>query len=69
MAVGSNAYAQSTNATQVELQALVQKVQAKLADGKKTEADLADELKAFDQLKVMLFRILLKPEPLQAALF
>ena len=50
MVVGSNSHAQSTNATQVELQALIQKVQAKLADGKKTEADLADELKAFDRL-------------------
>lgn len=33
-----------------ELKALVQKVQAKLRDGKKTEADLADELKEFDKL-------------------
>ncbi|MEY2410391.1 MAG: hypothetical protein QOF48_3061 [Verrucomicrobiota bacterium] len=33
-----------------ELQGLVEKVSAKLKDGKKTEADLADELKEFDVL-------------------
>jgi len=33
-----------------ELKALVQKVQTKLRDGKKTEADLADDLKEFDKL-------------------
>jgi thiol-disulfide isomerase/thioredoxin len=50
LTVGLNTFAQSTNATQVELKALVQRVQAKLEAGKNTEADLADELKDFDKL-------------------
>jgi peroxiredoxin len=33
-----------------DLDALVEKVKAKLKDGKRTEADLADELKSFDTL-------------------
>ena len=33
-----------------ELKALVSKIQTKLRDGKKTEADLADEIKEFDAL-------------------
>ncbi|HLH54277.1 MAG TPA: TlpA disulfide reductase family protein [Verrucomicrobiae bacterium] len=41
--------AESTN-TAAELQALVSKVQDKLHDGKKTESDLAPELKEFDSL-------------------
>ncbi len=36
--------------TSAELQALVSKVRTKLSDGKKTEADLAPELKEFDAL-------------------
>jgi thiol-disulfide isomerase/thioredoxin len=48
--LGFNAYAQSTNAAQVELHALVQEVQTKIAAGKNTEADLGDELKEFDRL-------------------
>ena len=50
LTVGLNTFAQSTNATQVELKALVQRVQAKIEAGKNTEADLADELKDFDKL-------------------
>jgi hypothetical protein len=42
--------AQSTNATQVELHVLVQKVQEKIMAGKTAETDLADELKDFDKL-------------------
>src|SRR5262245_37567565 len=38
------------SAAQTELQDLVTKVQAKLKDGKNTEADMADELKQFDAL-------------------
>ena len=40
----------STNVVVTELQALVKQVQAKLKDGKKTEAELAPDLKAFDDL-------------------
>jgi thiol-disulfide isomerase/thioredoxin len=35
---------------ETELKALVSKIQVKLQEGKKTEADLSDELKEFDQL-------------------
>jgi len=45
-----DARAQSTNAAPPELQALVQKVQAKIMAGKNTEADFTDELKTFDGL-------------------
>jgi len=38
------------SAASTELKALVNKVQAKLRDGKKSEADLADELKEFDRI-------------------
>jgi peroxiredoxin len=37
-------------AVKEELQALVEKVRSKLQEGKKTEADLADELKEFDAI-------------------
>src|SRR5262245_16761976 len=56
---GAPAIAADNNATpkataksgaQTELQDLVTKVQAKLKDGKNTEADMADELKQFDAL-------------------
>ncbi len=50
LTAGLNTFAQSTNATQVELKALIQRVQAKIEAGKNTEADLADELKGFDKL-------------------
>jgi peroxiredoxin len=45
LAVGAEA-----SATADELKALVSKVQDKLHEGKKSEADLADELKQFDSL-------------------
>lgn len=51
MLVGPNAArAAEPSGTKDELQALVGKVQAKLREGKKSEADLANELKAFDEL-------------------
>ena len=59
LAVAALLFAQtSTNAqptdsltpAQTQLQALVQKVQAKIKAGQDTEADLADELKSFDSL-------------------
>jgi thiol-disulfide isomerase/thioredoxin len=50
LSVGLNTYAQSTNATQDALHALVQKVKAKIESGKTSEADFTDELKQFDQL-------------------
>src|ERR1035441_6527200 len=59
LAVAALLYAQTrTNAqptdsltpAQTQLQALVQKVQAKIKAGQDTEADLADELKSFDSL-------------------
>ena len=59
VAVAALLFAQtSTNAqptdsltpAQTQLQALVQKVQAKIKAGQDTEADLADELKSFDSL-------------------
>jgi len=50
LTAGLNTFAQSTNATQVELDALVQKIQAKITAGKNTEADFTGELKGFDQL-------------------
>ena len=59
LAVAALLFAQtSTNAqptdsltpAQTQLQALVQKVQAKIKAGQDTEADLADELKSFDRL-------------------
>ena len=40
----------SPNDAQKELKQLIEKVQAKLHEGKKTEQDLADELKEFDTL-------------------
>ncbi|HHY86374.1 MAG TPA: TlpA family protein disulfide reductase [Verrucomicrobia bacterium] len=42
--------AAETDAIQTELKALVDKVREKLKEGKKTEADLAAEFKAFDDL-------------------
>jgi thiol-disulfide isomerase/thioredoxin len=45
-----NGVAADTNDASAELKALVSKIQTKLRDGKKTEADLADELKQFDAL-------------------
>lgn len=42
--------AAESNPAATDLQALVSKIQVKLKDGKKTEADLADELKEFDAL-------------------
>ncbi len=43
-------FAAETSAAGDELKALVAKVNAKLSEGKKTEADLAPELKEFDAL-------------------
>jgi peroxiredoxin len=43
-------FGQETNSAEAELKALVSKVQNKLHEGKKTEADLAPELKEFDAL-------------------
>jgi peroxiredoxin len=43
-------FAQETTAASTELKDLMTKVQAKMDDGKKTEADMADELKEFDVL-------------------
>src|SRR6187551_2030117 len=40
----------ATNEVETELKALVEKVQTKLKDDKKTEADLADEVKQFDAI-------------------
>ena len=40
----------ATNEVETELKALVEKVQTKLKDDKKTEADLADEVKQFDSI-------------------
>ncbi len=42
--------AADTNAAAGELKALVSRIQTKMRDGKKTEADLAPELKEFDAL-------------------
>lgn len=42
--------AAETSSITIEMQALVTKIQAKLKEGKRTEADLADELKDFDAL-------------------
>jgi thiol-disulfide isomerase/thioredoxin len=50
LTVGLNTFAQSTNATQVEFKALIQRVQAKIEAGKNTEADFTSELKDLDQL-------------------
>ncbi len=50
---GPSLHAQPTNGptpTQIQLRALVQQVQAKVDAGKNSEADFADELKAFDRL-------------------
>ena len=49
----TSTHAQPTDSltpAQTQLQALVQKVQAKIKAGQDTEADLADELKSFDRL-------------------
>jgi thiol-disulfide isomerase/thioredoxin len=50
LSAGLNTYAQSTNATQDELRALVQTVKTKIEAGKTSEADFTAELKQFDQL-------------------
>ena len=50
LTAGLNTFAQSTNATQVEFDALIQRVQAKIDEGKNSEADFTGELKGFDQL-------------------
>jgi thiol-disulfide isomerase/thioredoxin len=42
--------AASPTPTQAQLNALVEKIQAKIKAGKDTEADLADELKSFDSI-------------------
>lgn len=47
---GPQVFAQGTNDPKAELQDLVQKVNAKLTQKKKTEAELAPELKEFDTL-------------------
>jgi Skp family chaperone for outer membrane proteins len=46
----STGVADDTNAAAADLKALVTKVRTKLQEGKKTEADLAPELKEFDTL-------------------
>ncbi len=50
LATGQPARAQTTNAAQTELRDLIKQVSAKIKADKKTEADYAEELKAFDQL-------------------
>ena len=50
LATGLYAGAQTNSATQTELKALIQKVEAKIHAGKDSEADYADDLKAFDTL-------------------
>ena len=50
LATGFYAGAQTNSATQTELKALIQKVEAKIHAGKDSEADYADDLKAFDTL-------------------
>jgi peroxiredoxin len=50
LTAGLNTFAQSTNATQVEFDALVQRVQVKIDEGKNTEADFTGEFKGLDQL-------------------
>ena len=47
---GSRLFAASTNDPAAELKALVGKIKADIQAGKKTEADLADDLKQFDVL-------------------
>ena len=47
---GSCLFAASTNDPAAELKALVGKIKADIQAGKKTEADLADDLKQFDVL-------------------
>jgi peroxiredoxin len=49
LSVPSSPAAESSDVSS-ELKALVQKVQTKLREGKKTESELADELKEFDKL-------------------
>src|ERR1035437_8293719 len=49
LSASSGVAADKTDAS-TELKALVSKIQTKLREGKKTEADLADELKQFDAL-------------------
>ena len=51
IATGFTAAAQTaTNAVQAELNTVIQHVRTKIMAGKNTEADLADELKAFDAI-------------------
>jgi thiol-disulfide isomerase/thioredoxin len=50
LAIGFDAAAQTNNNTRTELNTLVQQVRTKVMAGKNTEADLADELRAFDGL-------------------
>ena len=47
---GLQCFAQETSDTSTELKALITKIQTKLKEGKKTEADLAPELKEFDDI-------------------
>jgi thiol-disulfide isomerase/thioredoxin len=47
---GVGARAQSTNATDAALDALVKQIQVKADAGKRAEADFSDEIKAFDDL-------------------
>ena len=49
-AVGRAAPMADTNAVTTELRALITKVQSKLQEGKRTEAEFSDELKQFDAL-------------------
>ncbi len=46
----SRVFAADPSSAQDELKEVITKVQDKIKEGKKTEADLADELKSFDQL-------------------
>jgi thiol-disulfide isomerase/thioredoxin len=53
LAAGLSLEAQSTNApspVELQLQQLIQKIQAEAGAGKRTEADFADDLKTFDAL-------------------
>lgn len=52
VAAGFTAAAQTNSAVQIQLQALVQKIENKMHAGKTAEADFTDELKSFDGLVV-----------------
>ena len=49
-ATGTGTATEPASGAEAEFKALMTKIQAKLKDGKRTEADLADELKEFDAI-------------------